>query len=382
MVLEYVAGRSLARLLDVLNRNKRRLPLEHTLWIARCVLMALHRAHTLRDSRGQHLRVVHRDISPENVLLGYDGRVKLIDFGIAISRINTRDTRVGMVKGKLEYMSPEQAMGAEVDARTDIYSFGLVLYEMLTGVTPLAGDPSTALARARQPSFAPVHHHDATLPRKLDEIVNRALSRRPDTRYETAKEMMLDCVEVLHELYPRYAGEELAGFNHKALAADMASDSLAVRREGTVVLDESGGEAQAIYRTEPELFISKAELGLDNDTRQAPPLVRHGKGRRSPPPIPREAVELAQRIDDGGQRVESTVRYPRDEDGDTPGDRAFHRSDTVVDGGGEGQPDLAELLAAIEDIYDRRSGRIKPLDDEDEAADSQETRVFRRGSNT
>lgn len=239
IVLEYVPSRSLAFLMSRLRDKGERLPVEHALWIARCMLMALDRAHDLRDDNERLLGVVHRDVNPQNVLLGYDGQIKLIDFGIAISRIASRDTRFGVVKGKLDYMSPEQAYGLEdLDHRSDIYTTGLVLYELVTGVRPLGGDLDKALERARNPAIPPARKHQPDLPATIDAILARALARKPERRFQSARDMMVACSELLHTFNPRYCGDEMGPFVRAVLSQDVSGERHAARREGTQVVHE------------------------------------------------------------------------------------------------------------------------------------------------
>lgn len=353
MVLEYVAGRSLGALLGELFRRKLTLPLAHALWITRCVLMALDRAHTLEDRRGQPLKVVHRDISPENVLLGYDGRVKLIDFGIAISRIASRDTQVGMVKGKLEYMSPEQAAGiGDVDFRTDLYSWGLVLYEMLTRHQVLVGDFNSALERARNPNIAPPRRRNPHLPKAVDELTMTALAPNRRERFSSAREMMLAAVEILHEVNNQYSGDELGSYVRTVLPKAYEADMRSGRSGGTQVVDE-GSRAHAV----PDDTQESATYVPAPDLTGAPKPSR--RARRPPPPIPAEAINLARRI--------QPVKRPKRASG-APG-----ASDTVIKAPPGAEAQMHDLLMAIDDIYDDEPELLDDAGDSDNA-----TRVFKR----
>src|SRR5262249_1880335 len=140
LVLEYVAGCDVARLNAMQREHKRRLPPSVAVTITAALLEGLEFAHALRDADGAPLYLVHRDVTPSNVLLGVAGEIKLSDFGIAKTRERLEHTRAGAVKGKWNYMSPEQARGAPLlDARSDLFAVGVILYEMLTGERPFKG---------------------------------------------------------------------------------------------------------------------------------------------------------------------------------------------------------------------------------------------------
>jgi serine/threonine-protein kinase len=346
------------------------LPLDHALWIARFVLMALHRAHTLRDNRGQPLRVVHRDISPENVLLGYDGRVKLIDFGIAISRMASRDTRVGMVKGKLEYMSPEQATGVgDIDYRTDIYSWGLVLYEMLTGHQVLMGDFNSALDRARSPTIVPPRHRNRLLPAPVDDLLMTALAPNRRERFGSARDMMLACMELLHSIDSRYSGDEVGEYVRAVLPRAYDADMNVLGGGGTQVLSDAAAVSGAVPP------VSK------DDTQESSAYVRPadppksttaaGRARRPPPPIPKEAMDLARRIEPVNHQREP---YMDPHEGEVRA-HGLGSSDTIVQGAPDQPPELSDLLRAIEDIYEGREDADRP---DPGSGPRDETQIYKR----
>ncbi len=166
-------------------------------WIARHIslrMMAdccqgLHYAHTRLDERGQPLRVVHRDISPQNILVSFDGAVKVVDFGIAKASDQVSNTKSGAIKGKFAYMAPEQAAGKPLDARSDLFALGLVLYELVTGVRPLKRDSELATLQAALECKIDPPSAVAEVPHELDDIVMRALAKAPDDRYADAREM-------------------------------------------------------------------------------------------------------------------------------------------------------------------------------------------------
>src|SRR5262249_32731440 len=138
--MEYVHGEDLRRVLSKLSRTQRMMPLEHVVSIVMSVASALHYAHELRGSDRKPLDIVHRDVSPANVIVAYDGNVKVVDFGIAKAAERSTETKSGTLKGKVAYMAPEQCNGRQVDRRSDVFALGIVLYELVTVRRLFKGD--------------------------------------------------------------------------------------------------------------------------------------------------------------------------------------------------------------------------------------------------
>ncbi|MDQ3036368.1 MAG: serine/threonine protein kinase, partial [Myxococcota bacterium] len=188
LVMEYVHGCSLAQLMTALAKRDRRLTPEMATSIAIHVAAGLHAAHELRDEAGQLLGVVHRDVSPQNVLLAYEGHVKLIDFGVAKAK-NRESTTGGSLKGKLRYMAPEQAFGRGVDRRSDVYAIGIVLWEMLTLRKLFSAEEDLALLdMVRDPQIEPPSRFAHGISPALDAVVLKALAKNADDRYQTAQD--------------------------------------------------------------------------------------------------------------------------------------------------------------------------------------------------
>jgi serine/threonine protein kinase/ABC-type glycerol-3-phosphate transport system substrate-binding protein len=185
LVMEYVAGCDLARLLAIHRDAKRRLPPSVAITIVAALLEGLEFAHALRDADGAPLYLVHRDVTPANVLLGTAGEIKLSDFGIAKTRERLGQTRAGAVKGKWNYMSPEQTKGvALLDARSDLFAVGVVLYELVTGERPFKGKNGTEIAIAIQSGRYPPM---TDVPDGLVEVVKRALQVKIEDRFQSAR---------------------------------------------------------------------------------------------------------------------------------------------------------------------------------------------------
>jgi serine/threonine protein kinase len=187
LTMEYVHGR---HLLDVMRAHSGRpLPLDVAVQIVGAVARALHHVHELRGPDGRAQGLVHRDVSPSNVLVSYEGTVKLTDFGIAKAVDLTSATRTGTFKGKLGYASPEQVRGDALDRRSDIFALGILLYETTTGVRTFAGPNEFAvLGRVARGDWVPLEEIDAAYPAPLHAIVARALAHDPAERFATAED--------------------------------------------------------------------------------------------------------------------------------------------------------------------------------------------------
>jgi eukaryotic-like serine/threonine-protein kinase len=188
MAMEYVDGTSCARLLRTVAARGKRVPLEVAVYVARQVLSALTYAHEATDDRGRALGIVHRDVSPGNILVSRLGEVKLSDFGIVRSEFIARRTYPGELKGKIGYMSPEQVVGADVDARSDLFALGIVLAELLL-TRPLFPGRSEMeiLTRIYEADLRVLDHHADELPSKMVDILRFVLSRRTQDRPASAR---------------------------------------------------------------------------------------------------------------------------------------------------------------------------------------------------
>jgi len=181
--MELVPGENLARISDGLKERGLRWDPELVAFVGSEAAQALHYAHTLSDARGRPLRIVHRDVSPENIMLGYDGAAKIIDFGIAQSASYASLTTQGAVRGKVQYVSPEQAQSQKPDARSDVFSLGVVLYECLSGSQPFERtSPWETLEAVVHKNVPPVPH----VPYALNAAISRALEKDPNNRYPDA----------------------------------------------------------------------------------------------------------------------------------------------------------------------------------------------------
>jgi serine/threonine-protein kinase len=227
-VLEYVHGESLQQLLRAMRHRAELPPLRVALGIVAGVLHGLHAAHEAAGEDGEPLRIVHRDVSPQNVLVGADGVARVLDFGIARAAVRLESTSEGIVKGKLAYMAPEQLGGAPVDRRADVYAAAVLLWEVLTGRRLFVDEDgaNVMIDKLLRGAIDPPSRHRPSVPKLLDAITLHGLARNPEQRFATAREMAL-ALERLGEIArPSEIGEwveDLAGETLERRSAQMRS---------------------------------------------------------------------------------------------------------------------------------------------------------------
>ncbi|RYE88957.1 MAG: serine/threonine protein kinase, partial [Myxococcales bacterium] len=192
VVMEYLHGETLARLLRVQGGRGEPVPLDVLSAILSGALHGLHAAHEVRGERGEPLDLVHRDVSPQNIMVRHDGVGLVVDFGVAKAAGRINETEHGKVKGKLPYMAPEQVRGQPISRRTDLYAAGAVLWESLVGERLIQGNNEGEIVEQLLfATFDPPSARRPDVPPALDAVVQRALSRPVDARFATAREMAL-----------------------------------------------------------------------------------------------------------------------------------------------------------------------------------------------
>ena len=250
IVMEYVRGGDLRTILRRAKRRQHKLSIDSALFVASEVLGALHYAHGRRTADGRPLGVVHRDVSPSNILLSVEGAVKLTDFGIAKSP--TQGSVMFKLKGKLGYMSPEQARGEPVDVRADLFAVGVVLYETLVGERLFVGQIAQAAAVYSQAVRAPSKKR-GDVPAEIDEIVLRALSLDPAGRYSSAQEFRTALVRAAERARRKLSESALAADLRHACGEDSANWlSLDVPAQAT--LDGGAADGTGVIFTNEDEF--------------------------------------------------------------------------------------------------------------------------------
>ena len=227
IAMEFVEGRELRAILQSAREIGAPLPLPLAVYIASKVASALDYAHRRRDAEGKELSIVHRDVSPPNILISYEGDIKLCDFGIAKAASKAAHTQSGALKGKVQYMSPEQAWGWPIDSRSDLFSLGVVLFEMLTEQKLFRGDTDLGvLEKVRAAQVVAPSTVNPEVPKNLDLIVLKALAREPDDRYASASEMLRDLEAVLYAYTPAPGSADLAIYLHRMQAEEAAAQEI------------------------------------------------------------------------------------------------------------------------------------------------------------
>ncbi len=222
IALEYIEGADAWRLLRKAGSLGVTLPLDVCMFLAAGVCHGLDHAHRKRDAEGRPLGIVHRDISPQNVLVSFHGEVKIVDFGIAKAALRSGQTEAGVIKGKYYYMSPEQAWGDPMDHRSDIFSAGIVLYELLIGEMLYREDSIPALLdRVRKADIAPPERRRADIPPALSAVVMRALAREPERRFQSAHEMAQALVQLLYATSPSFTASRVAALMQELFPEDL-----------------------------------------------------------------------------------------------------------------------------------------------------------------
>jgi serine/threonine-protein kinase len=205
LVMDYVEGESLSCLARSASTP---MPPAIVVAVACGVLQGLHAAHEATDDQGRPLMLVHRDVSPQNIMVGQDGVPRVLDFGIAKAAGRLQTTRDGQVKGKASYMSPEQLRGEEIDRRVDVYAMGIVLWELLTGAPLFRGDtPESSMTQVLEKVVPPPSDLATGIPPELDDVVLRALSRDRSRRYATARKMAIVLERTVTPATAREVGE-------------------------------------------------------------------------------------------------------------------------------------------------------------------------------
>ena len=217
IAMEYLFGKDLHTIMQRAKDADAPMGPEQALLIAAKICEGMEYAHSLKDLKYRPLNLIHRDLSPHNVFITYDGKVKIIDFGIAKAELYDNRTRAGVVKGKLSYMSPEQLAGDSVDLRSDIFSIGILLYEMLSGKRMYSGDTATLIRKCMQVDYAELEQVCPNLQKGIYDILRKALQKDRNKRYHSCADMRSDIDDCLFNMRQRVDGKILKHYVRRVL---------------------------------------------------------------------------------------------------------------------------------------------------------------------
>lgn len=225
--MEYIHGANLKQYLDRLKERKVVFPVEITTYIISQVCQGLYYAHTFTDKlTGKPFNIIHRDISPHNIMLTYDGAVKVIDFGIAKADTNSEATQAGTIKGKLSYLAPEYLEGLDLDQRYDIFAVGITMWEMLCSRKLFqAANDLAVLKQIQTCKIVPPSQVNPNVPKELDAIVMKALAKDRSQRYENMDQFNRALVKFLYSQYPDFNASDLAFFAKELFGEEIKKDS-------------------------------------------------------------------------------------------------------------------------------------------------------------
>ncbi|MBC7741767.1 MAG: serine/threonine protein kinase [Bdellovibrionaceae bacterium] len=266
LVMDYVEGRNLRQIINELKRTNKSFSIDQALFMVKEVAAGLDHAHRCTDSKsGRPLNITHRDMSPQNIMVSFEGEVKVIDFGIAKAETEQEETKAGTLKGKFSYMSPEQAEGLLIDPRTDVFALGIVLWELLANDRLFTGSNEAAILRkVRDCQIPSIRKVNPTIPPELERIVMKSLAKDRNVRYQTAANFHRDLNRFLNTQFPDFSTHDFSQF---------------IKDSFKTAVNE--GREKLVH-------FSKAEILTLDETKTAAPqgLVNKSKDLGSLPPTP------------------------------------------------------------------------------------------------
>ncbi|HEY0880193.1 MAG TPA: serine/threonine-protein kinase [Archangium sp.] len=279
IAMEYIFGRDMRRIIPKADALGIPFPMVYALKIASSVCEGLYYAHARTDLYGNALNIVHRDVTPENIFVSFDGTVKVLDFGIAKAANQIEQARAGEIKGKLSYMSPEQCMGKPLDNRSDIFSLGVVLYEWLTGFKLFTGDSEVAILKSITEGkiYAP-SYFKADIPEGVEAILMKALEKDREKRYQTAWEMQYDLDQFLSQYEFTPSNIHLSNF-----LKQLFNDELEEEKDRLQTFRQANANAQGPEEIlqEEEDVVSVVEPISELGDYEAPPAKKNGGPEKS-----------------------------------------------------------------------------------------------------
>lgn len=249
LAMEFIDGRNLRQTLSRCSKHQKALTIEQCVFIIGQVANGLDYAHRCTNKNtGASLNIIHRDISPQNIMLSFEGEVKIIDFGIAKAETKIESTRTGTLKGKFGYMSPEQAEGMDLDSRTDIFSLGIVLWELLSGERLfVANNEVNTIRKIRECQIPSLRKINPNIHEELQRITNKALAKDRSLRYQTAAELYRDLSRYLYKVNPEFTQHELSIFLKSLFKEEILADRKRLTEYAKVAVPNVKGKQEKTF---------------------------------------------------------------------------------------------------------------------------------------
>jgi serine/threonine protein kinase len=264
MAVEYIQGKDLGHILRRLDKRDSQMPPSITAWVTARLCEALDYAHGMKNAKGDSAGIIHRDLSPNNVLISYEGQVKLIDFGLAKAVGRAQATNVDALKQKLSYMSPEMVKGKAIDARSDIFGVGVCLYEMITGKRLFVGvNDIETLKLVSRASVPPPSAVIEDPPDELEMIVMRSLKREPQDRFQTAGEMASALDAYLHQADPDFGVHNVTAWMHELYSDQLAEEQSRIKRLLAASADPELIQQRRVFFASSAGAVARARAELD-----------------------------------------------------------------------------------------------------------------------
>ena len=279
IAMEYISGRDMSRIIAKAEKKSIPFPVVYALKIASSVLEGLYYAHNRTDAYGSPLNIVHRDVTPENIVVSFSGNVKILDFGIAKATSQLEQTRAGEIKGKLSYMSPEQCLGQQLDHRSDVFSLGVVLYEWVSGYKLFTGENEMAILKSIvDGKIYPPSYFKEDVPEAVERILLKALEKDREKRYQSGWDMQLDIDTFLGSYEFTPSNIHLSNFIKQLFEDELEAERVQLMRAAQARIEDYEGPVVEA----DEVGARPIDDDEDDDTASSGPSPLDAGGERSP----------------------------------------------------------------------------------------------------
>lgn len=298
IAMDYVEGRNLRQFLSKLNKNEKILTTEQIIYIVKEVALGLDHAHRCIDTHtGKPLNIIHRDMSPQNIMINFEGEVKIVDFGIAKAESQADMTRAGTLKGKFGYMSPEQAEGLAVDQKTDIFALGIILWELLAGVRLFEGkNELNILRKVKECQIPSLRKIKPNIPIELENIVGKALAKDKNFRHQSAAAFHRELSRFLNRHFPDFSPQDFAHFIRSNFDSEILENRQKMIEFAKIDIPEPERGAEDSFAAASEFNDSDRSFNQSvtkTEPRPSPAVAPPRPARAAPPPPPQPQGQAA-----------------------------------------------------------------------------------------